>query len=258
MGGDGTLNVVKSMETLCQPRACEGKTITWQRQLNRLVKSGTIKTTIWVFSKHGRGALRIDSCVICPQSFWEQHQEQAGNSSENNFILRVCWGQKCIGKIEMEELITVSITFLQQLSGMTWKWLESCHLLCILFPSGRFEGWEENSNKAIRRLERVGERWNGWCVESFNAIFPARQRGWAKVWYSGANTRVTPVSQCPLACTGAACARRWSLQQKTQRSSFYKCILEAAGSGEDFSLATKICESLSMIQIHWSHCQDFQ
>lgn len=39
----------------------------WQRQLNRLVKSGTIKTTIWVLSKHGSGALRNDSCIICLQ-----------------------------------------------------------------------------------------------------------------------------------------------------------------------------------------------
>lgn len=65
LGGDGMLNVVESLETLCQPRACKGKTIAWQRQLNRLVKSGTIKTTIWVLSKHGRGALRNDSCIIC-------------------------------------------------------------------------------------------------------------------------------------------------------------------------------------------------
>lgn len=67
LGRDGMLNVAESMETLCQPRACKGKTITWQRQLNRLVKSGTIKTMIWVLSKHGRGALRNDSCVICLQ-----------------------------------------------------------------------------------------------------------------------------------------------------------------------------------------------
>lgn len=159
------------------------------------------------------------------RSFWEQHQEQAGNSSENNFILRVCWGQKCIGKVEMKELITVSITFLQQLSGVTWKWLESCHLLCILFLSGRFEGWEENPNKAIRRLERVGGRRNGWCVESFNAIFPARQRGWAKFWYSGANIGASRFMewhqwlQCQLVCTRVVCTRCWSLQQKAQCSS---------------------------------------
>lgn len=64
LGRDGMLNVVESMETLCQPRACKGKTVTWQRQLNRLVKSGTIKTMIWVLSKHGSRALRNDSCII--------------------------------------------------------------------------------------------------------------------------------------------------------------------------------------------------
>lgn len=67
LGGVGMLNLAESMETLCQPRACKGKTITWQRQLNRLVKSGTIKTMIWVLSKHGREALRNDSCIICLQ-----------------------------------------------------------------------------------------------------------------------------------------------------------------------------------------------
>lgn len=151
------LNVVESMETLCQPRTCKGKTITWQTQLNRLIKSGTIKTTVWVLSKHPVEPWEMTAVLSVFRSFWEQHQEQAGNSSGNNFILRVCWGQKCIRKIEMKELITVSITFLLPLSDVTWKWLESCHLLCVLFPSGRLEGWEENPNKAIRRLEPVGE-----------------------------------------------------------------------------------------------------
>lgn len=188
------------------------------------------------------------------RSFWEQHQEQAGNSSENNFILRVCWGQKCIGKIEMKELITVSITFLQQSSGVTWKWLESCHLLCILFPSGRFEGWDENPNKAIRRLERVGGRRNGWCVEPFSAIFPARYRCWAKFWYSGANIGESRFMewqkwlQCQLVCTGVVYARCSVLQQKTQCSCPEKCILKAEDSSKGFSLTTKMCESLSMIQ----------
>lgn len=84
LGRDGMLNVVESLETLCQPRTCKGKTISWQRQLNRLVKSGTIKTTIWVLSKHGSGALRNDSCIICLQitlratsgTGWKQFRKQ--------------------------------------------------------------------------------------------------------------------------------------------------------------------------------------
>lgn len=149
------------------------------------------------------------------RSLWEQHQEQAGNSSGNNFILRVCWGQKCIGKIEMKELITVSITFLQQLSDMTWKWLESCHLLCILFPSGRFEGWEENPDKAIRRLEHVEEGRNDYCGELLNANFPARHRGRDRFWQCGASTGACRFMewqqglQCQLLCTRVVCARSW-------------------------------------------------
>lgn len=110
------LSVVESMETLCQPGACKGKTITWQGQLNRLVKSGTIKPAIWVSSKRGRGALRNDSSIICLQIIpratsgagWKQ-------LPENHFVLRLCWGHEGIGKMEMKELITVSITFSQQL-----------------------------------------------------------------------------------------------------------------------------------------------
>lgn len=158
------------------------------------------------------------------RSFWEQHQEQAGNSSENNFILRVCWGQKCIGKIEMKELITVSITLLQQLSDVTWKLLESCHLLCVLFPSGRFEGWEENPNRAIKTGACYGkEEWL--LCRTFKGIFPCQTQGlgqiliqWSKHW-SAQVCGVAARIEVSAVVHRAVCARCRSLQEKAQCSS---------------------------------------
>lgn len=160
-----------SLETLCQPTACKEKTITWQRQLNRLVKSGTIKAMIWVLSKHGRGALRNDSCIICLQIILRATSGTDWKQFRNNFTLRVCWGQECTGKIEIKELIAVSVTFLRQLSDVTWKWLESCHLLCVLFPSEMFERWEKNPNKAIKTRTCCGKEEWLFC-RTFKYSFP--------------------------------------------------------------------------------------
>lgn len=119
LGRDGMLNVVESMETLCQARICKGKTISWQRQLNRLVKSGTIKTTIWVLSKHGSGALRNDSCIICLQIILRATSGTVWKQFRKSFYTEGLLGAEMYREIEMKELITVSITFLPQLSDVT-------------------------------------------------------------------------------------------------------------------------------------------